>query len=94
MSTVTPGTTGLYAIRDRKAEAITGPIMQHKHVATALRLYHDLMLDPQSIANKHPEDYDLIRLGWLHEDLTIEESHHEVMTGKQWLAEKEKANNA
>lgn len=78
---------GLYAIYDNKAGAIVGPIMQHKHIATALRLFTDMMADPTSIAAKHPADFDLIHLGYLNDDVTIEplDPFTDIMTGSQWL---------
>lgn len=52
----------IYAIRDLKIDAFSQPYYSHTH-GSALRAFTDHVNDPQSMPNKHPEDYELWHLG-------------------------------
>lgn len=59
---------GIYAIYDTKAEDILGPIINVKHEAVATRMFMDGIFQKDSQLAAHADDYELIRLGFLHDD--------------------------
>lgn len=63
--------TTIYAIIDKKADAIIGGLQLHKHEAAAVRVFVDIASDPNTMVARHPEDFDLIAIGALMEDHTI-----------------------
>lgn len=73
----------IYAIYDRKAEDITGPLQMHRNVAVATRAFTDVMLDQQTMINRHPDDFDLVSLGHLAENgKDIIPKFNIIITGK------------
>ncbi len=59
----------LFTVYDTKAETYYPPFCAG-HVAEALRIFSDLLSDPQSKLSKHPEDYRLFAVG-----------HYDSLTG-------------
>lgn len=53
---------GIYSVFDQKAQAFFTPSYYH-YKGEAVRSFEDIMKDPKSILNKHPEDYDLYMIG-------------------------------
>lgn len=80
--------TGIYAIRDIKADDIIGGLHMHKHHAAAIRMFSDIAADEKTYISKHPEDYELLRLGYLDLDGTppIAPELQTIITGVQWAA--------
>lgn len=86
----------IYAILDTKANAIIGGLQLHKHPSAAIRTFGDIAADPKSMIARHPEDYELIELGTLHEDASVAKGfnhciqalpeHEVIITGKAWAA--------
>lgn len=74
---------GIYAIFDTKAQAIIGGLHIHKHEAAAIRFFGDVAAAEQTMINKHPQDYDLIRLGWIseHNVIVAEAEQTTIITG-------------
>lgn len=87
----------LIAIRDNKAnEIVAGHISMHKHAATAVRMYMDLITNEKLHFQKHLEDYDLVQLGYhLQPDGTdkhiIEPAYEVLMKGAAVKAQGEAA---
>lgn len=78
---------GLYVVYDNKAEDTLGFIQLHKHEAVAVRTFTDIATHAESRIKQHPEDYDLIRLGYLEADnLTITPEQTVILTGKALFA--------
>lgn len=79
---------GLYAVYDNKAEDIITPFVPlHKHEAVAVREFTELATMKDSRIAQHPEDYSLVRVGYLNDDnLTVEPNFAEIMTASQVLA--------
>lgn len=65
----------IYSIRDKAAEDLVGSMMYilfvFKTDAQAIRYFADAMADEQSILGKHPEDYQLIKMGEIADDNEI-----------------------
>lgn len=83
--------TGIFAVLDTVKQSIIGNdpggLMLHKHPASAIRMFTDALSDPQTILHKHPDDFDLVHLGYLEEDNTITVQpgpDNIVLSGKQW----------
>lgn len=55
----------LYAIRDRLAESIVGPVNVMVHDAQAVRMFRDVMSAGNNMISSHPQDHDLLRIGIL-----------------------------
>lgn len=53
---------GLYSIYDVKAEVYFPPFVAGR-VGEALRIFEDLLSDPQSRLSRHPNDYRLFAIG-------------------------------
>lgn len=94
--------TGLYAIRDRVANAIVGGGCNlFKHEAAAIRFFSDLAAIDQSPISRHPGDYELLLVGFLEDDgsyygrATDAENERIVapaviLTGSTWQAMRDK----
>lgn len=54
--------TKIYSIKDIKAEVFDRPFYLQNR-AIAIRSFTDEANNPQSLINKHPEDYDLYEIG-------------------------------
>lgn len=82
---------GIYAIRDRVAADLVGMhmymLMTFRTSQEAARYFADAVNDTSSILNKHPADYELVKLGDINNDGTINK-HDEivVITGDALLA--------
>lgn len=59
----------IYAIRDRVANDLAGhfPLVCMRTDAQAVRYFGDSMVTPNSALGAHPNDYELIRVGTLHD---------------------------
>lgn len=85
-------TGALYAIRDTVANDLVGgtnAISVHKHDATAVRFFGDVMSNksPNNYIGQHPHDFELIRIGWIAANGDIIGADTDVViTGKQWTA--------
>lgn len=79
---------GIYAILDNKAEMLIGGLQLHKAQASAIRSFTDIALDPKTLINRHPEDFELIELGFLTDNNTIHpnDDYNVVITGAAWAA--------
>lgn len=77
---------GIYAIFDTMAKDITGGLYLHKHQAAAVRFYADVATDKDTSIYRHPQDYDLILLGYIQEDLTLEPRYSVILKGSVWIA--------
>lgn len=77
---------GIYAILDTKAQAIIGFLMICRHEAQAIRNFCDVADDPQSMIHRHPQDYELVRLGWLTTDNLIIAQFDLILAGNTYQA--------
>lgn len=86
----------LIAIKDNKAEDLSTDkyIQLHKHIATAVRMFTDVATSEQSTVGKHLDDFDLIQLGFITEELKIVPAYEILMTGKALRASLEAAHAA
>lgn len=75
----------IYAIYDNVAKSLAGGLYLHKHEASAVRFFADVASDPQTMVAKHPQDFDLVRLGHLR-DLVITQDYATVLKGSTWIA--------
>lgn len=83
---------GLYVIHDTVAEHIVGFITVHKHDAAAIRMFVDVAAAPNSSIAAHPEDYQLVRVGYIDvSTLKITTEHSVVLSGKAWAAARDAA---
>lgn len=78
----------LVAIIDIMAEDITPLhcIWIHRHLATAIRMYHDIANDPQTQVHQHIDHYDLVQLGTLNELNRITPTYALLLSGKTYQA--------
>lgn len=53
---------GLYSIRDTKTEAFQAPWTSQNN-NTAMRTFSDIAKNPESMVNRHPQDYCLVKVG-------------------------------
>lgn len=77
---------GIYAIIDVLAQSIVGMLSIHKHDAPAIRLFGDIASDPNSMIARHPQDFNLVRLGYITEHNHIHAEYDLIMTGTTWAA--------
>lgn len=71
----------LYAIIDSKAEDIIGTVILARANAIAVRIFTDLIKSDENDVGRHPEDFTLVQLGILKEDLTLEPARKDIITG-------------
>lgn len=78
----------LVAILDIVAQEFVGIVTIHRHTAAAVRMFVDVAsADPnQSAVARHPEDHDLIQLGYLDDDNKLVPEHELLIAGKAWVA--------
>jgi hypothetical protein len=78
---------GLYAIIDKLANDIGGNfILITSHEGVAIRHWEDVARVQNGPLQLHPADHELVRLGWLNEDLTITGDRETIITGARWAA--------
>lgn len=82
--------TGIYAIMDTIAQQITGGLYLHKHEAAAVRFFADVAQMPDSLVGKHPQDFDLVRLGYLSLENDIKPDNTVILRGSIWAASQER----
>jgi len=82
------------AIVDTLANDVVGPIQAFRHPAQAIRFFSDVAGDPQTMINKHVEDYQLIQFATLEDDLTFAVARDVIITGSQWKAAQQKLEEA
>lgn len=72
----------LYAIKDTKANAFMNPIIQ-RTMGEAIRSVVDESKQPNSMFGKHPEDFNLFKLGTFNQEtglITIEPAPKSIGT--------------
>lgn len=77
---------GIYAVHDTVADIIVGGLQTHRAEASAIRTFGDAASMKGSVVQMHPGDFQLLRLGWINDDHSIEPDAAVVMTGATWLA--------
>lgn len=86
----------IYGIRDRIANEVVGMrmyvLMTFRTDQEAARYFADAINDTTSILNKHPSDFELIKLGHLTDDGNINSRDHIVIiTGDALIATQQPA---
>jgi hypothetical protein len=76
----------IIAIVDNVAADLAGPLTLHGHDATAIRFFSDVATHPESQVGKHINDFDLVQLGFLTDELEIVPDKRVILTGSQWAA--------
>lgn len=76
----------IIAIQDDLANDLAGPVILIRHDAEAIRYFGDVASHPESQVGRHVEDYQLVELGVLDDDLTIISGKRTILTGAQWKA--------
>lgn len=76
----------VYAIIDNMAKAILGGLHLHKHEASAVRFFADVASMPESLVGKHPQDFDLVQLGFITNSQQLERGYKLVLKGSVWAA--------
>lgn len=77
----------LYVIVDKLADQIVGDLVTPlKADVQAVRMFTDVLERAGNPIAKHPNDYDLVRLGFIDEDNNLCPDYAVVMTGAAWLA--------
>lgn len=83
----------IYAILDLIAGTILGGLQLHKHDAAAVRFYSDVAAMKDSLVGRHPQDFDLVKVGYITHDNTIEPTHQLILKGSMWLAAQNEVQN-
>lgn len=92
-------TRGIYAIYDNVAKSIIGMLHMHSHEAAAVRMFVDVANMDKSMIATHPQDFDLVCLGEVCDNLAeikghdagtgpiiIADNPRTVLTGAAWAA--------
>lgn len=80
----------IYAILDTVSEQIAGGLYLHKHEAAAVRFYADVASRPDTLVAKHPQDFNLVQLGYITHENTIIPEYKTVLLGSTWIASQAK----
>lgn len=78
--------SGIYAIYDRVADSIIGGLQTHKHDAAAVRAFTDVARDSQTMIHRHPADYDLVKLGYVTHQCTLDPEYSLLLNGSTLAA--------
>lgn len=84
--------TKLYQVYDLKAESVAGPVMAQKNDGPAIRDFHSILQNPETMPGRHPHDFNLIQIGEQDEETGVIEDTtvRIVATGSGWkLAQEE-----
>lgn len=77
----------IYAVVDTRADDIHGGLILQKNDAAAIRLFGDIASNPQTVVHRHPDDFELRRLGYIDTANDIQtEGVAVIITGAQWAA--------
>lgn len=79
-------TTTIYAIVDVKANQMVGGLMTHKHEAAAVRMFSDIANAKDTMIQRHPQDFNLVRLGYITHDYALAPDYADILTGQNWKA--------
>ncbi|QCQ85142.1 nonstructural protein [Blackfly microvirus SF02] len=82
----------IIAIVDTLANEVTGPLWTWQNAAPAIRQFGDLVTDQKTQIAQHPEDYDLVQVGILEDDLTITPRKEVIITGRAIKAAQDEFN--
>lgn len=84
--------TKLFQIFDRTAESVGGPIMASRIPAPAIREFHTILGDPNTMPGKYPEQYELREVG--EQDETTGEitggPPKTITTGEAWIEQQQR----
>lgn len=90
----------LYAILDKQAKDIIGGFVHMmKHEAVAVRMFADAVNDQRTGFRNHPDDYALVRLGWIidtgaDEAIRLEHDYAEIIDARTILTAQAAAEEA
>lgn len=78
----------IYGIYDNVSRTLAGPLHIFPADAAAVRMFGDIASDPQTLIARHPQDFDLVRLGSLDEEgpNLVEQMPETILTGELWAA--------
>lgn len=78
----------IYAIRDTLSGQYLGGLQLFPADAPAVRFFSDIAIDPQTMIARHPQDHELVSLGYLDDDgiIVASEKPIVVITGAAWKA--------
>lgn len=83
--------TGIYIVYDKLAQSPVGGLYLHRHDATAIRFFVDVLSDPNSQVGAHPDDFCLMHVGEIHgsdEPIKLTENIRTVLEGSTWASTK------
>lgn len=79
----------LYTLYDLVSESVIGGIIQEVNDMAAARTFYDALKASDSPLAQHPQDYNLLYVGTLHEDGVIMDAESAprpvVATGASWV---------
>lgn len=77
----------LFVIHDKVAETFIGQIIVERHPAPVCRIFHALLADNKTSLAQHPQDYNVVHIGYIEDDGTITPIAPLIIaTGAAWLA--------
>lgn len=74
----------LICIIDTLANDIVGVPQIFRHEAPAIRQFGDIMRDPKAGLLEHAEDFQLVKLAEIDDNLTLTPTREVLITGAQW----------
>lgn len=84
--------TKLYQVYDTESQTVIGPVVAERRDAPAIRVFHELLANPETILGKYPNQFSLLYLGEQDLDtalITPEQLPTAIATGREWLAGKQ-----
>lgn len=87
--------TNLYQIFDNEADKTEGPIFQSQRDLAAIRTFHTIFKQADTLPANYPQHFDLQRLG-VQDERTgqiTSEKPEVVATGKEWLEAQQRLKN-
>jgi hypothetical protein len=73
-------------IHDTVADDIMGQPIVFANDAPAVRFFIDCLTHPEGQMRKHPEDYNLVQIATLGDNLEVTPAPYLILSGKSWLA--------
>lgn len=85
-------TRQLYQLRDIRAQDLIGPVVAHKSMQPAIRMFEDVLQSKDTAPGQHPADYDLLFVGTQNDETgeITAGAPQIVATGKGWLEDQQR----
>jgi len=83
----------MYQMYDTTAGAVAGPVILEKRDGPAIRMFHTVLANPQTLPGQYPEQFNLLLIGKQDEETAaiVPQTPAIIATGRSWLESQNRA---